>query len=53
MGEEKKVNQMKARASHLPPPEILFDHLSRIDTMKNTLAPAAMEVISELNNSKS
>ena len=52
---EENIASLKlAQANNLPPTEILFDHLSRIDSMKNELAPAAIEAISvELNNSKS
>ena len=49
-GDEADAQTRKWRANHLPPPEIVFDHLSRIDSVKSQIAPVALEAMSELNS---
>lgn len=41
---EEESKPTKARANHLPPVEILFAHLDRVDTMKSKVEPVMKEI---------
>ena len=40
--EEEKSSKSKARANHLPPVDILFAHLNRVETMKTKVIDPSM-----------
>lgn len=42
--DDDNTTRQKARASNLPPPEILFAHLNRVETMKIAVEPAITDM---------